>query len=550
MINTEEAYKALEACVGPENISREPAILDGYSWQPLANMDPNIWVNRPFAVALPATTEEVQAIIKTCNKHGLKFKAFSTGWGAWGAPGEENVVQIDLRRMNRIIEIDAKNMRAVVEPYVSGAQLQAEAWKVGLNTNIVGAGPNCSPLAAATSAWGLGHSGVYMSYSARNVLGMEWVTPEGEIVSIGSCGSGLDSFVGDGPGPSLRGIVRGSLGAFSALGVFTKCSLKLYNWPGPPEMKADGLVVNSSLKEIPDNLVAYSCYFPNAKKLADAVHLIGEAEIGYNLTRTSMAAGAVCLVPHLFDKIMETSSIKTILTKTLRYLVSIVLAGTSKGDLEYQEKALREIVLECGGFCQCQKDSPAMNELTLLSTVRATLPALVFRHGGCFHTAMARNDSIELQMNWTEKMAESKEQLIKEGKLLNDSADTAYFVTFENGTWAHAEQTYQYDPRDPKQMAYLEEIAVDLVIEACSMNMESYFVHEPLPRTFMSPLCGNPLEYQKAISKMMDPNQSADGKFYTREVPIDWNVISEDKKKILQDLQKRYTWTDDGPPER
>ena len=266
MINTEEAYKDLEACVGADNISREPAVLDGYCWQPLANMDPKIWVIRPFAVVLPASTEEVQAIIKTCNKHGLKFKAFSTGWGAWAGCGEENVVQIDLRRMNRIIEIDAKNMRAVIEPYVSGAQLQAEAWKVGLNTNIVGAGPNCSPLAAATSAWGLGHSGIYMSYSPRNILGMEWVTPEGEIVKIGSWGSGLDVFVGDGPGPSLRGIVRGGIGAFSGLGIFTKCSLKLYNWPGPPEIKADGLVVNSSTRNSPDNIVTYSCFFPQLGK--------------------------------------------------------------------------------------------------------------------------------------------------------------------------------------------------------------------------------------------------------------------------------------------
>ena len=42
--------------------------------------------------------------------------------------------------MDRILEIDEKNMFAVIEPYVIGATLQAEVMKVGLNTHIIGAG--------------------------------------------------------------------------------------------------------------------------------------------------------------------------------------------------------------------------------------------------------------------------------------------------------------------------------------------------------------------------------------------------------------------------
>ena len=278
--------------------------------------------------------------------------------------------------------------------------------------------------------------------------------------------------------------------------------------------------------------------------------MISEAEIGYNLTRTSMAAAMICLIPHLFDKVLETYALKTLLAKTLRCYVSIVLAGTSKGDLEYQQKALRGIVLDCDGFCMNQKDTPVMEELFMLSTVRATLPALAFRRGGCFHTGMSRNDAIELQVKWTDTMAESKGDLIKEGRVLNDSADTSYCVTFENGTWAHSELTYQYDPRNEKQMLGLEKIAVDHIIEACSMNMEAYLVHDAIPRTFMSPLCGNPHEYQKSISKMMDPNQAADTKYYTKEVPINLEILSDDKRQMLEELKRRYTWTEDGPPRR
>ena len=250
----DEAYDEFVAALGEENVSREPAVLDGYTWQPTNNDNPEgNWVIRPLAVVLPSSTGEVQEVVRTCNRHGLHFKAFSTGWGAWAGPAMENVVIVDLRRMNRIVELDARNMYAVVEPYVCGAQLQAEAMKVGLHTHIIGAGPNSSPLASATSAWGVGHDSIYMSYSARNLLGVEWVLPDGEVLRLGTLGSGGDWFNGDGPGPSLRGIMRGSCGALSGLGIFTRAALKLYNWPGPPEMKIDGIMLDSRM-DVPERL--------------------------------------------------------------------------------------------------------------------------------------------------------------------------------------------------------------------------------------------------------------------------------------------------------
>ncbi len=196
----DEAYNEFVAALGAENVSREPAVLDGYAWQPTNNDNPEgNWVIRPVAAVLPSSTEEVQEVVRVCNRHALKFRAFSTGWGAWAGPTMENVVIVDLRRMNRIVDIDARNMYAVIEPYVCGAQLQAEAMKVGLNTHIIGAGPNCSPLASATSGWGVGHDSIYMSYSARNVLGVEWVLPSGEVLRLGTLGSSSDWFNGDGP---------------------------------------------------------------------------------------------------------------------------------------------------------------------------------------------------------------------------------------------------------------------------------------------------------------------------------------------------------------
>ena len=124
------------------------------------------------------------------------------------------------------IEIDEKNGIAIVEPYVIHAQLHAEAIKRGWSCNIIGAGSSCSVVAAACAYSGIGAGTMWMGGNAENVLGMEWVTLSGEIVRNGSLGSGDGWFCGEGPGPSVRGIMRGTLGSRGGMGVYTKCAVR------------------------------------------------------------------------------------------------------------------------------------------------------------------------------------------------------------------------------------------------------------------------------------------------------------------------------------
>jgi FAD/FMN-containing dehydrogenase len=71
--------------------------------------------------------------------------------------------------MNRIIEINEKNMYAVVEPGVIGTQLQAECMKRGFNCNQNGAGTNCSA-SPIVGHCGFGHLSQSGSYGERNQL--------------------------------------------------------------------------------------------------------------------------------------------------------------------------------------------------------------------------------------------------------------------------------------------------------------------------------------------------------------------------------------------
>ena len=115
----DSVYNKLSEIVGDQFITRAPAILDTYAFQwgyeiesVQRGEEPSRFGIRPGAVVLPETTYEVQAIVKICNEYDIRFKALSTGMGPWAGVSHPRSVQIDLRRMNRILEIDPKNLMA------------------------------------------------------------------------------------------------------------------------------------------------------------------------------------------------------------------------------------------------------------------------------------------------------------------------------------------------------------------------------------------------------------------------------------------------------
>ncbi len=79
--------------MGPEYICDDPAIMPAYYGTEFA------------AIILPKNTEEVQSLVKLCNKHKLMFRPICTGWSGMFPKG---IVLLDLRRMNHIIEINEK----------------------------------------------------------------------------------------------------------------------------------------------------------------------------------------------------------------------------------------------------------------------------------------------------------------------------------------------------------------------------------------------------------------------------------------------------------
>lgn len=545
---TDRAYRELEKALGRENVSREPGVLDGYAWQPSFNTDPDIWVPRPAAVALPANTSEVQAVVRLCNEHGLKFKAFSTGWGAHGGPTEEGVVQLDLRRMDRIFGIDERNMYAVVEPYVSGAQLQAEAMKLGLNTHIIGAGPACSPLASATSCWGVGWDGQYMSYSPRNLLGVEWVLPDGDILNLGSLGSGAGWFSGDGPGPSLRGIMRGYVGAMGGNGIFTRCALKLFNWPGPPASEGSGMLLDYCA-EVPDELRFYICFFPDKKAFADAGYSLGEAEIGYVVSKASTAGYLLNILPHLLKRLEGKGALRTVLRDSLKYLLMVVLASDSPQEIAYQESVLERILHQHRAVgMELFHGIPSLGSMFWLNFLRVTIIPLIYRPGGQFSTGWPKDETWDELVDYAEYSQQTKEEWIGRGGILDDMGDCAWMTLYENSAYAHCEEIFAYDPRNRTHTESIDPLSVDFAIIAIEQCMEQGFNFDPRMRKLFSPMQGNYNHWQRMVSQALDPRGAADAGFYTGEADFDLSSVEEGKLSRLFRLIRERTWSDPLPP--
>jgi len=87
----------------------------------------------------PAKVEEVQQVVRIANKYGIPLYPISTGrnltYGG-SAPNLRGSVVVDLKRMNRILEVDEKRHFALVEPGVSYFDLYHHIKERGLKVML------------------------------------------------------------------------------------------------------------------------------------------------------------------------------------------------------------------------------------------------------------------------------------------------------------------------------------------------------------------------------------------------------------------------------
>jgi glycolate oxidase len=184
----------------------------------LYEYDGSIDKHRPLAVVFPLSAAEVSQIVKACNRCGVPYTARGAGTGlSGGAIPARGGVLISLARMTRILEIDAENLRAIVEPGVVNLRLGQAMAPYGL-TYV----PDPSSQKACTIGGNVGENSggphtLRYGVTTNHTLGLEVVLPNGDIVQLG--GTSPES-----PGYDLVGLLVGSEGT---LGIVTRIWVRL-----------------------------------------------------------------------------------------------------------------------------------------------------------------------------------------------------------------------------------------------------------------------------------------------------------------------------------
>ena len=205
-----------------QNLFGPTGVLDSEDELLLYEYDAGAGRGLPDAVAFPRKTEDVVRAVRLADRHEVPLVARGAGTGlSGGAIAESGGLLLVTSRMNRILEVDIPNLRAVVEPGVVNLDLtravegegcfyapdpsSQKACTIGGNVAENAGGPH-------TLAYGV---------TVNHVLGLEVVLPTGELVVLGG-------ETPDIPGYDLTGLTVGSEGT---LAFVTKITVRLLRKP-------------------------------------------------------------------------------------------------------------------------------------------------------------------------------------------------------------------------------------------------------------------------------------------------------------------------------
>ena len=202
----------LERLLGTDRVRHHPLDLAIFA------KDSGVVTGEVVAAVLPATTQEVAAIVRLANQYRVPVVPRGAGTGlAGGAVPTTPGILVVLTRFTSIGEVDLIGQSVWVGPGVINLDLSNELAPIGLHF-----APDPSSQSACTIGGNVGTNAggphcLADGTTVAHILAAELVTPEGDIVVVG--GEAPDM-----PGLDLRAVVVGSEGT---LGIVTKVLVRL-----------------------------------------------------------------------------------------------------------------------------------------------------------------------------------------------------------------------------------------------------------------------------------------------------------------------------------
>ncbi|NLE08351.1 MAG: FAD-binding oxidoreductase [Dehalococcoidales bacterium] len=214
----------LETIVGSEYVSTNKADLYIHSYD-LTPAEPHM----PDILVLPKSLEELREIVRIAREERIPLNPYVGGGniGGLAIPLKGGII-LDLKRIDRILEINETDMYAVVEPGVTFGHMKAylEEHHPDLMYTYAFSPPSTGVITNAILQ-GLDNLSFRYGDASHWVSGLEVLLSTGELIKIGSCAVS-NTWQAVSPMPELTGLFLGWQGT---TGIVTKMAVSL--WPKP-----------------------------------------------------------------------------------------------------------------------------------------------------------------------------------------------------------------------------------------------------------------------------------------------------------------------------
>ncbi|MBM7865204.1 FAD-binding protein [Heliobacterium gestii] len=233
-MSVQQAIREVEALLGKERVLTTVEDLACYSFDGTADAPSQ----RPDAVIMPKSTEEVQAIMKIASKY--KTPVYPRGAGtnlSGGTIPLKGGLVVTFQMMNKILEVDSENLTATVQPGVIIASLNTAVAPYGLIYPPDPGTVSTATMAGSTAECSGGLRGLKYGVTKHYIMGMEVVLANGEKFRAG--------------GKTVKNVTAYDLvklftGSEGTLGIITELIVKLIP---APEAKKSMLAIFSDLDD-------------------------------------------------------------------------------------------------------------------------------------------------------------------------------------------------------------------------------------------------------------------------------------------------------------
>jgi len=350
------AYEEIKAVVGTSEVSCEKVVRQSYVGRGYARE--LVWFSGqaypPCCVVRPACTEEVAAVVKICNKYHLPFNPCSSQWAYNANPRfRPDEVQIDLQRL-QTLDFDKKNLYARVGAGVRYGQFCQTCFDN--DTYFINTGGGSAACVVANhTVWGCSPLNYRMGSPERRCMSATWVSPEGDIVHIGSW-AGKDpsmenGFWGDGLGPNLNGIWRGHIGWFGGMGIVTEMTVKVFSFVEDTAkvMVPEGITPDTHVAFKTDRVAWQNYALPSKEAVEKVMYEFSYAQIGAAITQVPVFWRVIAKAENKEDFWRRWSGTSKEDVDNFHMVRALMVGFCNQKHIEYEKNVMGDILSEVGG---------------------------------------------------------------------------------------------------------------------------------------------------------------------------------------------------------